>query len=165
MRSNAIRGLTVVVLGFIALPLLAAPEDDVRDAFQALQKAIKAKDTDAIWGLLDKDSQSDANRAAKAVQAAFGKASDDKAKADFEKRYGLSAKELGDMNGKLFVKSNRFQGKYHELPGSKIDKITVKGEKAQVNYTEEDGDKEMLKLVRAKDGPWKAVMPMPKAVD
>ena len=153
------------LLAFVVVSVLPAlaGEDDVRAAFGQLQKAIKARDPDQIWGLIDDDTQSDANRAAKAVSAAFAKA-DDKAKGDFAKKYGLSAKELADMNGKLFLKSNRFQGKYYEIPGSKIDSVKVKGDSAKLTYIEDDGDKEKLTLVKQK-GAWKFVLPMPKAVD
>jgi hypothetical protein len=162
MRSNALRILLVVTLGFVVRSqLLASDEDDVRQSFASLQKAIKARDAEKIWGLIDDDSQTDANRAAKAVQAAFGKTKD---KADFAKRYGLTAAELADMNGKLFIKSNRFHGKYYEIPGSKIDTIVVKGNKARVNYTEDDGDKEKLSLVRIKSQ-WKVTLPMPTVID
>ena len=162
MRSKAF--CTVLAVAFVSLAgsqLLAGGQDEVRQAFASLQKAIKASDADAIWCLIDSDSQADANRAAKAVQAAYGKAKD---KADFEKRYGLVAKDLIDMNGKLFVKSNRFHGKYYEVPGGKIDSITIKGDKARVNFTEEDGDKEKISLVRMKSQ-WRFTLPMPKAID
>jgi hypothetical protein len=153
--------LLVFSLGFLSDSRSAAGEDDVRLAWGNLQKAIKTRDADKIWGLLDSDSQSDADRAAKAVKTAFGKSSD---KADFEKKYGLTGPELAGMNGKLFLKSNRFHGKYHEVPGSKLESVKVKGETARLNYVEEDGDKEKFSLVRQK-GQWRFIMPMPKAVD
>ena len=162
MHSKLLGGLLMLTFGLLVSQVFAG-EDDIRQAFVSLQKAIKARDGDKIWGLIDSDSQSDANRAAKAVQAAFSKAGD-KDKAEFEKKYGLTLKELADMNGKLFIKSNRFHGKYHEIPGSKLDAVKVKGDTARINYTEEDGDKEKLSLVRQK-GQWKFIIPMPKAVD
>ena len=161
MRSKWLGGLLMLSLGFITIAQALAGEDDVRQAFGSLQKAIKARDPEMIWAIIDGESQADANRAAKAVQAAFGKAGD---KADFEKKYGLSAKELADMNGKLFIKSNRFHGKYYEVPGSKLDTVKVKGDTAKLTYIEDDGDKEKFSLVRQK-GQWKFIVPMPKAVD
>jgi hypothetical protein len=155
--------LLILMLGSLAFGPVLAGEDDVRLAFGQLQKAIKVRDPDKIWGLIDTDSQSDADRAGKAVQAAFGKA-DDKGKAEFEKKYGLSAKELADMSGKRFIKSNRFHGKYDEIPGSKLETIKVKADTARLTYIEEDGDKEKLSLVRQK-GQWKFILPMPKAAD
>jgi len=137
----------------------AADEDAVRDAFTALQAAIKARDGDMTWDLLDKASQVTANQAAKALRANYDKASaDDKAKQ--EKALGLSADEFSKLSGKLFLKSKRFHGKYHEVPGSKIDKVSVDKDKATVNYIEDDGDKEKLVFVR-QDGKWKASLRMP----
>src|SRR5256885_16672581 len=118
MRAKLLGGSLMLVFGLLVSQSLAG-EDDIRKAFTALQKAIKAKDGDKIWALIDPDSQADANRAAKAVQSAFAKVGDND-KADFAKKYGLTAKELADMNGKLFLKSERFHTKYHEVPGSKF---------------------------------------------
>jgi hypothetical protein len=163
MRSTTLNILLILLLGSLAFGPVLAGEDEIRQAFGQLQKAIKARDPDRIWGLIDGDSQSDADRAAKAVQVAFGKA-DGKGKTELEKKYGLSAKELADMSGKLFIKSNRFHGKYYEIPGSKVEAIKVKADTARLTYIEEDGDKEKLSLVRQK-GQWKFILPMPKAVD
>jgi hypothetical protein len=160
MRSYGIGAVLVFVGGFFVTEALAG-EDEIRQAFSALQKAIKTRDPEKIWALIDGDSQSDANRAAKAIQAAFSKAAD---KADYEKKYGLTAKELSDMTGKLFLKSNRFHGKYYEVPDSKFEAVKVKGNTAKMTYIEEDGDREKFALVKQK-GLWKFVVPMPKAVD
>src|SRR5579859_5898735 len=55
---------------FVALPasvgVVLAGEDQVRQAFGLLQKAVKARDADRIWELIDNDSQADAERAARA---------------------------------------------------------------------------------------------------
>jgi len=163
MPAKLIGGVLIFILAAVAVLPVLAGEQDVRQAFKQLQGAIKARDPDKIWALIDDDTQSDANRAAKAVQAAFSKA-DDKGKAEFAKKYGLSAKELADMTGKLFIKSNRFHGKYYEIPGSKLDSVKVKGDTARLTYIEEDGDKEKLTLVKQK-GEWRFIVPMPKAVD
>jgi hypothetical protein len=162
MRAKLV-GIGMIVLSLLVGSKIWAGEDDIRTAFTALQKAIKARDPDKIWGLIDSGSQADANQKAKAVQAAFSKIGD-KDKADFEKKYGLTAKELGDMNGKLFLKSNRFRNKYYEVPGGKIETVKVTGDKAKMTFIEEDGDKEKFSLVRQK-GEWRFIVPMPKAVD
>ena len=44
---------------------------------------------------------------------------------------------------------------------ARIEKITVQGDRATVNYVEPDGDKEKLGLVK-QDGRWKVSVPMPK---
>jgi hypothetical protein len=135
-------------------------EDEVREAFAAFQAALKAKDAEKLWTLLDAESQADAERAAQAVKAAYEKAGADD-KAQQEKALGLSSTELSSLSGRGFLKSKRFHGKYDELPGSKIDKITIQGDSATVNYTETDGDKEKLTLVR-QEGRWKVTVPMPR---
>jgi hypothetical protein len=134
-------------------------DENVRQAFVALQAALKDRDPDKLWPLLDTDSQASAERAAKVLRTDYEKASpEDKAK--LEKSQGLAADELVKLNGKDFLKTKRFHGKYHEIPDSKIDKITVQGETATVSYTEEDGDHEKLAFVR-QAGQWKASVPMP----
>jgi hypothetical protein len=162
MRVKLLAILLMLVSVLLVSKVLAG-EDDIRQAFTALQKAIKGRDADKIWGLIDTDSQADANRAAKAVQAAFAKA-DDKGKGEFEKKYGLTAKELGAMTGKLFIKSERFHGKYYEVPGGKIESVKVKGDTARITFKEEDGDIEKFSMVKQK-GEWRFTIPMPKAVE
>jgi hypothetical protein len=141
----------------------AKQDAEVAQAFKALQAAIKAKDADKIWDLLAKESQADADREAKVVKDAFGKTSD-KEKAEYEKRLELTGKELADITGKLYVKSRRFYGKHHEIPDSKVEKITVTGDSGTVKYIEEDGDKITQEVVR-EQGKWKFVMQIPKATE
>jgi hypothetical protein len=136
-------------------------EDQIRQVFKVFQEAITARDGDKLWGLLGPDSQADAEEEAKKVRESYDKAAaEDKTKQ--EAAFGLSAAELKDLKGAGFLKSKRFCGKYHEVPQSKIDKVTVQGDNATLNYLEEDGDKEKFALVR-KSGQWKLVVPMPKA--
>jgi hypothetical protein len=165
---HATRIIGFVVLGTMAggcaKPSVSAPapkgeEEPARQAFVALQTALKAKDADKLWALLDTDSQADAERAAKAVQEAYTKAPAD-AKAEQEKALGLTGPELAGINGKTFLKTKRFLGKYDEVADSKIEKVTVQGDTATVNYVESDGDKVKLNLVR-QGGQWKASLPMP----
>jgi hypothetical protein len=138
-----------------------ADEASVRDAFTAFQAALKAEDADKLWALLDSDSQADAGRAAEAIQAAYRKASPE-AKAEQEKSLGLAAKDLTGLDGKGFLKTLRFKGKYEEVADSQIEKISVQGDRATVAYIEPDGDHEKLTLVR-QDGQWRVSVPMPKA--
>lgn len=136
---------------------------EITQAFSGLQSAIKAKDADKIWTLLANESQADAEREAKVVKDSFAKAND-KDKGEYEKKMELTAKELTDMNGKHYVKSRRFYGKYHEIPDSKVEKITVTGDSGTVKYIEDDGDKMTQDVVR-EQGKWKFVMPIPKATE
>src|SRR5262249_49483167 len=99
----------------------------------------------------DSASQAEAERVARTLKANYAKAKD---KAKLEKTFGLTAAELAGLTGKVYLKSKRFLGKYGEVPGSKVDKVAVEGDKATVFYTEEDGEKENLSLVR-QGGKWK----------
>jgi hypothetical protein len=139
----------------------ATEEGPVRETFAAFQAALKTRDADKLWGLLDGDSRADAERAAQAVQAAYARASADE-KAEQEKALGLSGVELAKLTGPAFLKTRRFHGRYEEMTESKIDQVTVQGESASVAYTEPDGDKEKLTLVR-QEGQWKLSLPMPRA--
>ncbi len=138
----------------------AGGDERVRESFVALQAALKARDADKLWPLLDDESRADAERAAKAVQETYAKA-DAAEKAEQEKALGLAGPELAGLTGKGFLKTKRFHGKYEELSQSTIDKITVQGDQATVAYTEPDGDKEKLTFVR-QGGQWRASLAMPK---
>ena len=76
-----------------------------------------------------------------------------------EEEVGLAAFE--DLTGVGFVKTKRFHGTHDELSKSKIDKVTIQGDKATVAYIEPDDDKVKISLVR-QDGQWKVSLPMPK---
>jgi hypothetical protein len=163
-------------LGWLMGPLLAAlvgcsasdkpppatGEDEVKKAFASLQEALKAKDADKIWALLDADSQADAERQATAVRDAYAKA-DKAGREEMEKTLGLGGKELESVKGVGYLKTKRFLGKHDEIADSKLDKVTVAGDKGTVNYTEQDGDKEKLTFTKVKDG-WKVSLAIPKGV-
>ncbi len=135
-------------------------EEQVKEAFTALQAALKDRDADRLWALLDEESQSDAERAAKTEKATYEKA-DPEEKAKQEKALGLSAAELNSLSGRGFIKTKRFHGKFDEVPESKIEGVTVRGDRATVEYVENDGDHERLTLVR-QGGRWKFNLSMPK---
>jgi hypothetical protein len=136
-------------------------EEQVKEAFKALQTAVKEKDADKIWNLLDKDSQADAEREAGAAKEVYGKLAD-KDKADYKKRLNLTDKELADLTGKLYVKSEVFYKKHHEIPDSKLEKLSVSGDTASLNFIEPDNDNVKMSLTRDK-GQWKFSMKIPKA--
>jgi hypothetical protein len=149
-----------VLLAYPAPSAQGKAEDDVKAAFGKLQGALKAKDSAAIWGLLDTDSQADAERTAKVVKGVYKKAND-KDKGEHEKNLGLSAAEMNKLDGQMLLKTKVFLAKYDEIPGSKITGVTVQGDSATLNYVEADGDKEKLTYTR-QTGQWKAALPMPK---
>lgn len=136
-------------------------DTEVRQAWQTLQTAIKAKDAEKIWVLLDDDSHTDADRVAKSLADDYAKAAALQ-KTEQEKKLGLTAAEFSNMSGKTFLKSKRFMGKYDELGESKLDSVTVQGNKATIAYTEADGDKEKLTLNK-QGNDWKVSLPMPAA--
>jgi hypothetical protein len=43
------------------------------------------------------------------------------------------------------------------MAGATVDKVAINGDLAKVHYTEEDGDKEAVDVVR-EDGKWKLVI-------
>jgi len=154
------RRAIVVVLSCVAWlvaanPGVAAEEDKVKEAFQAFQAAVKAKDGDKLWDLLDTSSRDAVEKTARTFKDAYAKAKPDKKK-ELEKNLGLTADELTNLNGKTYLKSNRYYGKYHEVPGSVVEKIAIDDKKATVFYKEEDGDKVQLELVN-EDGKWKMI--------
>lgn len=138
-------------------------EGEIRTAFADLQAALKEGSGAKLWDLLDTDSQEDANRAAKLVQEAYAKAKGPD-QAEMEKGLALSGKDLANLSGKVYLQSKRFLGKYHEIPGSKLDRVVVQGDSATLHYIEDDGDKEKLTYNR-QQGRWKVSLAMPKAAE
>jgi hypothetical protein len=152
----------LLVLGVLALTPItvrADAESDVKDVFVEFQAAIKAGDADKIWPLLDTTTQKAVEKTAAALFAEYDKGNAT-TKAALEKMFGLSAEEIGKLRTtpKLYCKSKRFIGQWHEVPGSTVEKVLLDGDKATVKYKEEDGDKEELKLSK-QDSKWKIVLP------
>jgi hypothetical protein len=147
---------------------LESPEEQVKAKFNTFQQAfrvlLKEPNEDnarLVWDLLHTDSQLDADRAAKTIREEFKKA-DATEKATQEKALGLTAAELDNLSGLSFLRSKRFLGKYDEIPDSKLDKVTVRGDEASVVYIEPDNDQVTLRLAR-QDGQWKVLLPVPAA--
>jgi hypothetical protein len=138
----------------------ADEEPALRAQFAELQEALKICDPEKLWILLASRSQADAERVANTIQAAYTKATAGN-KAGLEKTLGLSGTDLTALTGRGYLKTKRFQEKYHELPGSTIERIVLEGKNAVVHYLESDGDKEKAVFVR-EDGQWKASLPMPR---
>jgi hypothetical protein len=146
-----------------AAPSAAASveEDQVKQTFAAFQKAMRAKDADKVWELLDDESRAEATRVAKAISDGFTKATAEE-KDKQAAALGLPAADLSALTGTGFLKTKRFLGKYDEVSESKLEKVVVVGDKATVNYTEPDGDKEKFAAVR-EGGQWKLTVPIPSA--
>ena len=159
MIPHRLRWTTLVlVVALLPSPVRAAAEDDVRSAFAELQKALKAKDPDKIWTLLDTSTQKAAEAEAESIRSTYDKAGA-KDRTKLEKALGLTRDEIGKLTGKSYLKSTKFNAKTYEIPDGKITKVTVDGDKATVFYDEPDGDKEKLSLVR-QDGKWKLIVPV-----
>jgi hypothetical protein len=141
-------------------PPPADQEGAVRERFAELQAVLVARDADKLWVLLADRSRADAERAARGIQEAYSRAGPE-AKAEQEKALGLTGAELAGLTGKGFLKTKPFQGKYHEVPDSKIERVEVQGDNATVRYLEPDGDKEKLIFIR-QGGQWKVWLTVPK---
>jgi hypothetical protein len=166
-KTPTLGWLAVTILAALAgcappAPGLSKDEEGLKEAFVSLQGALKAKDADKVWALLDADSQSDADRQATAVRDAYAKA-DKAGREEMEKSLGLNGKELETLKGVGYLKTKRFLGKHDEIADSKIDRVSASGDKGTVNYTEQDGDKEKLTFTKVKDG-WKVSLAIPKGV-
>jgi hypothetical protein len=143
-------------------------DDDmqVRQAFTALQVAIKARDGAKIYELLDADKRQDADRIARDIKETFIKA-DDKKKEELAGRVGLTAAKLADLSGRSFLESELFfrYDEHDELPDvKKLDKVEIKGDTAKVEFKDPDKpEKDMaLRLVR-EDGTWRFQVGMPRS--
>jgi hypothetical protein len=134
-------------------------EAQVRERFQELQATLQSADADKLWRMLDRRSQTDADRVAKSIQTAYAGATSQE-KGNLEETLGLTAAELATLSGKGYLKSKRFRRKYEELPLGKIDKVVIQEGKATVYFDEPDGDKEKAYFIR-EDGQWNAWLTMP----
>jgi hypothetical protein len=137
----------------------ADEEAAVRAQFTALQTAVKDGDANKLWALLDSRGRADAERVAKAVRASYAKATPAE-QAEMENSIGTNGSELTVLTGKGYLKTNRFKHKYHDMPGSTIEKVVIQGDSATVHYLESDGDKEKAIFVR-QQGEWKVWLTMP----
>lgn len=152
-----------VALGCSSKPSERPTADEqgaVRERFAELQAALKDRDAEKLWVLLDAKSRTDAERAAKNIQRAYNQAGAEE-KVKQEEALGLSGTELAGLDGKGFLKTKRFQKKYQDVPNGKIDQVVIQGENATVHFLDLDGDHEKAVFLR-QDGQWKAWLPMPR---
>jgi hypothetical protein len=122
-------------------PVPADEEPAVRATFAEFQAAVKARDADKLWGLLSSKSRADAERVAQTIRTAYSKTAAGE-KANQEEELGLTRADLAGLTGARFITTRRFWGKFQDVPGSAIDRVTVQGDSATLHYTEVDGDKE-----------------------
>jgi hypothetical protein len=69
--------------------------------------------------------------------------------------------EQAGLTGAGLLDHKEFQKKYHEVPESQVESVTVHGEDATLRYLEPDGDHEKLTAVR-QGGGWKLLLKVPK---
>ncbi len=143
-----------------ALPAGDDAEAMVRAKFKAIQVAVKSRDVEKIWSMLNDKSKATAEKFVKDVQTAHAKAGA-KDKTEMENELGMSGAEIAKLTAMGYLKTKRFQKKYDEMPDSKVEKVVVQGDNATVHFLEPDGDKEKLIFVR-QDGQWKAWLGIPK---
>jgi hypothetical protein len=158
-------GLIGIILG-CGGPTAPAPQpassdkEQIETAFTTLQSALKDRKAEQIWDLVDKQSQTDAEREAKAWKDHLAKADADKVKKDL----GISPEELAKLDGKGFLKTEAFYEKEtKELAKvKKIDEVKLEGkDRATVFYPDEDkpGERDHVKFFR-EGGKWKARLKM-----
>jgi hypothetical protein len=135
-------------------------EERVREAFSAFQSAVNDRDGDKLWALLDKDSQGQAERAARTLRENHGRA-DAAGKEKQAKILDVPSDQMASLTGAGFLKTQVFYQKYHEVPGSTITRVAIEGDRATVYYREADGDNEQFSLTRGPDGRWRASVAMP----
>jgi hypothetical protein len=169
MRSNPgwLRWISVCLFALTAmagvsaaLPVGDDAEAKVRAKFKDMQAAVKSRDPEKIWALLNDKSKTTAEKFVKDVQAAHAKAGA-KDKTEMEDALGLKGEEIAKLTAMGYLKTKRFQKKYEEMPDSKVEKVVVQGDNATVHFLEPDGDKEKLIFVR-QDGQWNAWLGIPK---
>ncbi len=101
-----------------------------------------------------------------AVRAAFAELQQAIRARDGDKLWGLLADntraeaEQAGLTGAGLLDEKEFQKKYHEVPESQVESVTVHGEDATVRYVEPDGDHEKLTAVR-QGGGWKLLLKVP----
>lgn len=131
----------------------------VRARFETFQKTLQSGDVETLWAMLSKQSQNEADRAARTLRADYEKA-DVPAQAAQEKELGLAGADLASLTGRGFLKTRRFQAKYEEARQGKFDGVSAQGDTATVYFFDDEGDREKLLLVR-EDGQWKFWLKMP----
>jgi hypothetical protein len=140
-------------------------ETEIREAFAALQGAVKERSGAKVYELLATDSRQDADRIAGAVKDMFTKA-DEKKRAELAKKVGLPEAKLRDLTATIFLESDLFHhyDEHDEIPDVKgLDRVDVKGDTAKLEYKDPDQptNTSRLRAVR-EDGHWRFQLAMPK---
>ncbi len=142
---------------------------EVAQAFTAFKTAMKERNGDKLYELLDSDGRHDADREAKLIKEKFSKA-DDKENAALAKRLGLAAEKLQNLTGKGFLASDLFYNydEHNELEEVKQpENVAVSGNSAKVEFKDPDDQSKMLNLALVReDGQWRFTkVKMPRGVE
>ena len=170
MRLRAAFGLLLLVFvaGCPQQPTASAPKTGAADAeirrvFADFQSAVKDRDGTRLWDVLADESREDAERKAKAIREDFNKNTDGQRREEMAKNLDLPLGELKDLDGKGYLKTKQFYGKWHEAPGSKVDTVNVTGDRAELVYVEDDEDHDRVKMkLERQHGKWKLLVEMPR---
>jgi hypothetical protein len=141
--------------GGTTTPAANPEEAAVRAVVAELQKALKDNDVEAIWKLLDGDTQNDADKQARATRERYARANEEDRKSMAE-RAGLDGAVLAELNGRNYFKSKGFTERYGSFCAAAVSDVTIVDDAVTIN--------EQVKLVKA-DGKWKVRLPgLPRPV-
>lgn len=102
-----------------------------------------------------------------AVRAAFAELQQAIQARDGGKLWALLAEksraeaEQAGLTGAALLDHKEFQKKYHEVPESRVESVTVHGEDATIRFVEPDRDHEKLTALR-QGGNWKLLLKVPQ---
>lgn len=139
----------------------ADAEKAVRHRFTEIQGAVKTSAADRLWLLISTKCRAEAEESARDNRLAYAEADQDR-KVKLQMVLGLSEGEMVKLTGPDMLSTKPFLAKYHELPESEVEKVTVQKDHATVYWLEPDGDHEKT-IFQREDGQWKAWLWIPKA--
>ncbi len=141
-------------------------DSEIRKSFTGLQAAVKERNGEKLWELLDSESRQDSDRVAKAVKETFVKADASK-KQELAKKVGLSEEAMKDLTGKKLLESELFYrfDEHDELPDVKgLDKVEVKGSNAKIAFKDPDKQEVTMQMtLHREEGHWRFQVAIPKA--
>lgn len=164
-RSSLVARLLTVALFLSASPPLWAgvwiPES--LGSLEEFQKAMKARDSAAMWALLTSDSQAAAEKAAANVAAAYEKAGTEE-KAKIEAALGLKSPEVQKLDGKQLLLTRPFLDAYAYLLNKDRPQPGMVEGKGKISLTWKTKDKDDVVILRKgkDDTRYRFDLPMPK---
>jgi hypothetical protein len=154
--------LLATACGCTKPPAAPPPGDEeprIRARFEEFRDALQARDAERLWAMLSRQSQADAERAARTLRTEHDKA-DPQSKAEQEKELGLSAADLSKLTGRDLMRTRPFQERYEEARDGKFERASVKDDNATVYFRDDEGDREKLIMLREGEQ-WKLWLKVP----